>query len=398
MWSMHDNSNEFKATLSTNLIDKDVIFGTEVKLKRMLEDTLRRYKGNLVSIITSCAPEIVGIDYDLALSNLKDKDKNSKFLALNTPGFRGDFYEGFEYAIEKIIKTLTQHKGSTKNENKVNIIGYLFSRYEEDEQSNIKELKNILGELGLEVNSIFFSGGNFEELEKFAQAKYNIIFPYAERCTQYLQDEIGQQNISCDLPVGLEKTIEFIRKIAKATGRTKEGNAMNETKLAEIVPKIQNCIHRLTGKSIAMISDKQSILSFLPAILEFGLEPKVIGIYNDIPQNTLSKIQKIIFESTLNISDLKIIPKCNRKQIKDAIRSSYIDFCIASSIESRDLDELGVPVLEYSFPLFEKHCSFDSPSLGFSGVGNLITQMFNIVNKKFYRRESVIDKLNHIKN
>ncbi|MBR1779054.1 MAG: hypothetical protein IJ758_00925 [Clostridia bacterium] len=62
LWSMHDNSNEFKATLSTNLIDKDVIFGTEVKLKRMLEDTLRRYKGNLVSIITSCAPEIVGID------------------------------------------------------------------------------------------------------------------------------------------------------------------------------------------------------------------------------------------------------------------------------------------------------------------------------------------------
>lgn len=394
LWSMHDNSNEFKTTLSTNLIDKDVIFGTENKLKKLLEDTIKRYEGKLISVITSCAPEIVGIDYNLVL----DKFKTSNILALNTPGFRGDFYDGFRDALEKIIKSIPQKKNAIKDPKKVNVIGYLFSRYEEDEKSNIEELKIILDELGLTANTIFFSGESFKELEKFSEAEYNIIFPYGEKIATYLEEEIGQKNIFCNLPLGLEKTIEFIRKIAEATRKIKEGENLIKAKLRETIPKIQNSIHRLTGRKLAIISDEQFILSFLSTILEFGLEPKIIGIYNDVNQNTLSKIQRIIFENNLGNIDFKIIPKCNRKQIKEAVKSTYVDFCIASSIESRDLDELGANVLEYSFPLFEKHYSFKSPTLGFSGVENLVTQMFNIVNKKFYRREAVIDKLNYIKN
>lgn len=394
LWSMHDNSNEFKTTLSTNLIDKDVIFGTENKLKKVLEDTKQRYKSNLISVITSCAPEIVGIDYNLALDQIKT---SSKILALNTPGFRGDFYEGFKDALDNIIRSIPKKEENIKDPKKVNIIGYLFSRYEEDEKSNIKELKSILDQLGLTANSIFFSGENFENLEKFSEAEYNVIFPYGEKSAEYLEKEIGQKNIFCDLPLGLEKTIEFIRKVAKVTGKIKEGENLIEVKLRKTIPKIQNSIHRLTGRKIALVADEQSILSFLPTVLEFGLEVKIIGIYNDTKQSTLSRIQKIIFENNLGDLDFKIIPRCNRKQIKDAIKNTYIDFCIASSIESRDLDELGVNVLEYSFPLFEKHYSFSSPTLGFSGVENLVTKMFNIVNKKFYRREAVLNKLNYIK-
>ena len=258
-------------------------------------------------------------------------------------------------------------------------------------------MKSILDELGLTANAIFFSGDNFENLEKFSEAEYNVIFPYGEKSADYLEKEFGQKNIFCDLPLGLEKTIEFIRKVAKVTGKIKEGENLIEVKLRKTIPKIQNSIHRLTGRKIALVAGEQSILSFLPTVLEFGLEVKIIGIYNDTKQSTLSRIQKIIFENNIGDLDFKIIPRCNRKQIKDAIKNTYIDFCIASSIESRDLDELGVNVLEYSFPLFEKHYSFKSPTLGFSGVENLVTKMFNIVNKKFYRREAVLNKLNYIK-
>lgn len=395
LWSMQDNSNEFKITLSTNLIDKDVIFGTENKLRKVLMDTQKRYKGNIISTITSCAPEIVGIDFNLAL---KEIETSSKILAVNTPGFRGDFYEGFKDTLEKIIRAIPKKEVNIKDSKKVNIIGYFFSRYEEDEKSNIEELKSILDELGLKANAIFFGGESFEKLENFQEAEYNIIFPYGEKSAGYLEKNFGQKNIFCDLPLGLNKTIEFIRKIAKATGKIKEGEKLIDIKLRETIPKIQNFVYRLTGRKIAIISDTQSLFSLLPAILEFGMEPKVIGIYNDPKQNEISKMQKIIFEDQIDDVNIKIIPKCNRKQVKDVLKNTYIDFCIASSIESRDLDELGINVLEYSFPLFEKHYSFKSPTLGFAGTENLVTQMFNIVNKKFYRREAVIDKLNYIKN
>ena len=134
LWSMHDNSNNFKATLSTNLIDKDVVFGTENKLVAFVEDTCTRYDGKVVFILTSCAPEIVGIDYNLVVPQVKNSSK--KIIPINSPGFRGDFYEGFSDAILETVKSLPIHK--EKYSDRVNIVGYMFSRYEEDENEILR--------------------------------------------------------------------------------------------------------------------------------------------------------------------------------------------------------------------------------------------------------------------
>ena len=393
LWSMHDNSNNFKATLSTNLIDKDVVFGTENKLVAFVEDTCTRYDGKVVFILTSCAPEIVGIDYNLVVPQVKNSSK--KIIPINSPGFRGDFYEGFIDAILETVKSLPIHK--EKYSDRVNIVGYMFSRYEEDENGNIEELKKILDKLDLKVNAVFFSGDTYRDLEKFSQAKYNIIFPYGEKCSKYLQHEVGQENIFCDLPIGLEKTIDFINCIASATQRKETAKIFIKRELSRVIPKVQNTIHKMTGKKVAVVSDWQSIKSLLPMILEFGMEPVLIGIYNSNLNKSKEKILDLIAKnSTLQYEPI-VIEACTRGQIKETLKGNYVDFCIGSSIESRDLDELGIPTLEYSLPLFEKHYNFNSPTLGFDGVLNMSTQIFNLLNKKALRRESVIKKLESLK-
>lgn len=394
LWSMHDNSNNFKATLSTNLIDKDVVFGTENKLVDFVEDTCTRYDGKIVFILTSCAPEIVGIDYNLVIPQVKNSSK--KIIPINSPGFRGNFYEGFSDTILETVKSLSIHK--EKYSDRVNIVGYMFSRYEEDENGNIEELKKILDKLDLKVNAVFFSGDTYGELEKFSQAKYNIIFPYGEKCSKYLQHEVGQENIFCDLPIGLEKTIDFINRIANATQRKETAKIFIKRELSRVIPKVQNTIHKMTGKKVAVVSDWQSIKSLLPMILEFGMEPVLIGIYNSNLNESKEKILDLIAKnSTLQYEPI-VIEACTRGQIKETLRDNYVDFCIGSSIESRDLDELDIPTLEYSLPLFEKHYNFNSPTLGFDGVLNMSTQIFNLLNKKALRRESVIKKLESLKN
>ena len=121
LWSMHDNSANSKIALSTNIIDKDVIFGTEKRLEELVKDTIERYSPKMLSIISSCAPEIIGMDFDIALSDFKN-DKNTKILPINSPGFKGDFHKGFKETLQRLIETLPV-KEETEPDS-VNIIGY----------------------------------------------------------------------------------------------------------------------------------------------------------------------------------------------------------------------------------------------------------------------------------
>jgi nitrogenase molybdenum-iron protein alpha/beta subunit len=371
VWSMHDNSNNFKPTLTTNIVDKDVIFGTEEKLKKLIEDTLLRYNEKVLFLITSCSPEIIGMDYNLALP-AREISKNVKIIPINSPGFKGDFYDGYSGTLKDLVVALgnSQCNKKDKDKNKINIIGYFFTRYEDDDHSNIRELKYIVENIGLEANSIFLSGGKYSELENYTEARYNVLFPYAKSCESYLSEIIKQDNIICELPIGIEKTVEFITKIGEATGNLLSAQNFIKEKLSDIIPKIQTTLHITNGKKVAIISDFQTLPGLLSFVLELGMEPVIIASYNKSNENIKEKVNEIILKNSLLLYKPIILCNCNREQFKISVKESHIDLCIGSSIESRDLNELGIPVLEVSFPLFENHYNFDSPILGFSGALN----------------------------
>ena len=394
LWSMHDNSSNYKLTLSTNIIDKDVIFGTEQKLENLVKDTLERYNPKMISIISSCAPEIIGMDYDIALSNFKHLEKN-KVLSINSPGFKNYYYKRFKDKKKIIIQNLPIIE--EKEKDTVNINGYFYSRYEEDENANIKELKRIIESIGLKVNTIFMNGCEYNQLEQYGKAEYNIILPYGIKCVDYLENVAKQKNIICDMPIGLDETNNFIRKVAKATNHIKEAEKCINEELQNIIPKIEPTIHIMNGKKVCIVSDEQNLFGILNFVMELGIEPRIIGCYNDNSEIE-EKVYSIIKRNTNLNYDPIIVKKCTRENIKKAVKENYIDFAIGSSIEARDLEELKIPVIELGFPLFDKHYIFDSPTLGFKGVLNINTIIFNVLNKYTQRRLGVKEKLNSVKN
>jgi len=394
LWSMHDNSINYKVNMCTNIIDKDVIFGTEGKLTELVEDTIKRYQPKIISIVSSCAPEIIGMDYDIALADIKRRN-NIKILDINSPGFKGDFYAGFQQSLSKLVKSLPINKECKKDT--VNIIGYFYSRYEEDENSNIAELKRLIEALGLKVNVVFMSGCEYEKLEEYSSAEYNIVLPYGNACLEYLERVGKQKNILCNMPIGIDGTIEFIKKISNETNKQEIGEVFIKNELERVIPKIEPTIHVMNCKKACLISDEQNIIGLLDYILELGIEPTIIGYYNNYSKEIREKIYSTLKKNTKLKYDPIILDNCNREEVKNTIRENYIDICIGSSIESRDLDELNVPVVEMSFPLFEKHYNFPSPILGFDGALNIDTIIFNKLNKYSMRRTNVKDKLDSIR-
>jgi len=395
LWSMNDNSNHNKFLLSTNLIDNDVIFGTEEKLKRLINDTISRYKEKVLFLITSCAPEIIGMDYNLVLRDIENI-AGINIIALNGPGFKGDLFTGYMESLYCFIKSLPV-KYTERRDNKVNVIGYYFARYEDDERSNIDEIIKLVEKLDLEVNCIFLDGSSYECYTNYSEAKYNIIFQYGSSCEKYLEEKVGQANIICEPPIGMQGTVDFLKILSEKTDRKEQGNKIIQTYLKECIPKIQTTLHVLTGKKVAVIADTQILFGLISFMLELGMEPSIIASYNSYDDFD-EKIRQVIQRNSLLEYKPVIIEKCTRIEFKEAIKTMYIDICIGSSIESRDLKDINIPVVEICFPLFEKHYNYKNPIYGFDGLLNINTMIYNSLNPISLRRYGTEKKLESIKN
>jgi len=57
-----------------------------------------------------------------------------------------------------------------------------------------------------------------------------------------------------------------------------------------------------------------------------------------------------------------------RREIQEALSEHPVDLVLGSAVEGWDAAELGIPHLQCFLPMFDEHCLFDRPTLGFSGA------------------------------
>lgn len=77
----------------TFLVEKEIIFGTEERLRSVIGELARLY--NNIAVVNTCVPSIMGEDIELFLG-----DYNA--IVVDAPGFIGDMEQGYRIALESI--------------------------------------------------------------------------------------------------------------------------------------------------------------------------------------------------------------------------------------------------------------------------------------------------------
>ena len=91
--------------LTTEMDEKDVIFGGESRLKKAIIEVDRNYKPNLIAILTSCASSIIGEDIELVAREL---NVNARLLPIHSGGFEGDQIDGYKEALKRVVDLITE--------------------------------------------------------------------------------------------------------------------------------------------------------------------------------------------------------------------------------------------------------------------------------------------------
>ena len=201
------------ATPSSNVSEREVVFGGENRLEEQISKTMEIMDGDLYLVISGCQVEMIGDDVRSVASRI---DAPYPLLAVPTPSFKGNSNYGYDLVLELFIREYS-NKCAAKKSKKVNVFG-LVPGGDVFYRGNLKEIKRLLALIGVEANTLIGEGEGLADIRSMGEAGLNIILSdvYAPLSEKALADVHGIPSLRAPLPIGFLQSKSFLASVGKA--------------------------------------------------------------------------------------------------------------------------------------------------------------------------------------
>lgn len=347
---------------STNLSERDVVFGGEARLREEIRSTIDLIDGDFYFVANGCIAGMIGDDVEGVVSEFSEEP--TPVLYVNSSGFLGNTYFGYEAVFEaaveqQLVKSLPKEKGL------VNILGFvpyqdIFWR------GNLREIRRLLNKIGLRTNQVIGDFSGLEGLKKFSAAEYTIVVsPWVGRKTARLlkkKFDIPYINFP-NIPVGPRDSSEFLRVIGERLGisrsRIEKVVAKEEREAYEDLNIIGDVSSRFSASlPFAVVSGSATAVGITRFLTnEAGFTPKIVIINDNPPADTREGIldrlkglgDKDTVAETGGISP-KVIFEIDSYKIHEHLRNTYFRVLFASSQERYEAENKRQIHLSVTFP------------------------------------------------
>jgi len=342
---MTSKINDIRQT-STVIYEEEIVNGGEKILEEALENTVKLYEAKIVYVITGCIPEIINDDSREVINKFKQKNNLDNIFLLNEPGFNDAAIRGMESAFKLLINEMTPRQII---KNSINLIGFFSDDYKVD--SDLINIENMLKD-SVYINSIF-PYDSYQNIMKVPSALLNVVLDGFEFVGEMLKEKFGTPYITVSYPYGISGSRNFINKILSELS-TEIPKSFHEKEILslEIINKLHPFIDALKGMPVDIIGDKARIYG-LKKFLEIELG--------------------MVVEALVDTEQKK-----DREVIRDEIVGSNSVMIFGSSFERGLADELDIPFLQYTYPVFDKISVSKSGYAGVDGVIFLLEDMLNL--------------------
>lgn len=224
--------------LSSNLIERDMIYGGAEKLRATIKAAVERHQPKAVFVATSCATGIIGDDVESVVRDCED-ELGVPVVAMYCEGFKSKHWSsGFDAIQHGVLRHVVKPKPGPRQDNLVNIIVLWGSDV----------FTPMLAELGLEANNIL-TVASVDEIARASEAAASVTFCYSVGgyLGAALEQQYGVQEIKAPQPYGFAGTDAWLRALAKATHREELAEAYIAREHARVRPQIERLRERLKG-------------------------------------------------------------------------------------------------------------------------------------------------------
>lgn len=373
---------------TSNISQSNIVFGGEEKLEGQIESTLKYIKGDIYIVVTGCQTEMIGDDSVGIAQNYRSQN----VIGVNTPGFLGNTLRGYDAVLSALVKSVIK-KQPEKEEKTINLLG-IVPGHDVFYRGNIAHLTELLGKIGVKVNSFFGDEESVEKIKGYGSAALTVVLSEtAGQITAKAFETVHKiPYLTTDLPIGPKASARFLKLIGEKLN-------IDEKLIDEVIEAETKYFYSYLERIVDVASDLDfqrylvtitdsyyayPIVDFTSE--ELGWIPHFVSI-NDIQDSEKQKKYakkfealtsrtkpEVIFEDKVALTKKKLRgswPYNNNQKYYDSLGPLYI---VGSVVERNLAEEYGAGFLTVAFPISNR-AVLNKGYAGFRGGISLVEDL-----------------------
>lgn len=379
------------AAASTNLSEKQVVFGGTARLREQIKNTVKVMPAQLYVVLGSCPTEMIGDD--LAAMTREARAQGFPVLDIAAAGFRGPAQEGYGLFLQGVLaRPEVLGPVPPPEPDLVNLLGIVPGQ-DVFWEGDLEEWTRLLAGIGLRANPVFGHAGGVEGLRDLSRAAISLVLsPWGLVAARTLEANAGVPWLETGaLPVGAEASGAALRELAARLGRagaTVEGFIEAETRReTHFLVRLAEAYHRLgLQREFALVAggaQAAGLAEFLVGTL--GWLPRSVVVAETLPEPARAALAAGLgpvldgFGATLLFSEDATI-------IAEAVAESGAEIVLGRAVEREVAARLDVPLVEIATPVTDR-LVLDRPGSGSRGALVLVEAIGQAVLGAAARRE-----------
>jgi len=336
-----------------------------------VEDTVQRFKPNVVFVGESCTAELI---QDQPASLARGMNLDIPVVSLELPAYsRKENYGASEslYAlVREILKPVADERrqsisaGSADKQSRgapsVNLIGPSSLGFRN--RDDVLEITRLLATIGVEVNVVAPLGATLEDIKNLPNADANLcLYPEVGRTAcEWLKREFGQPMVDV-VPIGVGATRDFIQSVAACLNiDATAALTADASKLPWYSRSIDS--NYLTAKRVFIFGDAtHAIAAARVAAEELGFDVVGLGTYSREFARDVRAAAKLYGIEALITDDYL--------EVEDAVKACEPELVLGTQMERHIAKRLGIGCCVISAPFHvEDVPARYAPQMGYEGA------------------------------
>jgi nitrogenase molybdenum-cofactor synthesis protein NifE len=350
--SLSSGSEMYRNSFSTDMRERDVVFGGEKKLAACIDEIVEKYHPPAIFVYATCVTGMIGDDI-VAVCKEASRHHATEVIPVESSGFiSGNKVVGYRAAALALMRLIRPKEGEhVEKTQKLNFLG------EYNLSGEMWLARRYLGEIGIEINVAFTGDATVAALKQAPGACLNLV-----QCTgsmhwvaQQLEKEFGTPFMDVNF-FGAENTAESLRKIARfyddpvITERTER---LIERETARIRPALERYRQKLAGKRAAIyVGGAYKAVALIRQLRGLGMEIVLTGTQTGKTEE-YATITGLLDEGAIVVDDT------NPAEIERFLKEKKVDV-MAGGVKERVLAyKLGVGFVDHNHDRKECLAGFD---------------------------------------
>ena len=358
-----------RLSFSTDLQERDVIFGGEQKLYQALTELIDRHAPKAAFVYSTCIVGIIGDDLEAVCKRVSE-EKSIPVLPVQSEGFKGNKRAGYAAACKAMGRLVGTGDTTGISKYSINILGDF------NLAGEIWLVREYFAKMGIEVVANITGDGRVADIQRAHGATLNVV-----QCSgatmdlaRMMKERYGTPSLRVSY-FGIEDMAEALYSVA-AFFKDEEIMARTRALVAEEVADLQKELAHyraaLTGKKAAIyVGGAFKAFSLIKAFRLLGMEVVMVGSQTGTRED-YEELAAICDPGTIIVDD------SNPLELSSFLKEKDVDIFVGGVKERPIAYKLGVAFCDHNHERKEILA-------GFSGMRNFAREVYGSVMSPVWR-------------